>query len=90
MHVVFSLVDDDDVKDLPSTATEIASGFHNDNAYYIGNVILDNLWIKSAKMCLERSKARGDSECIANCLDIFDFQWKAPVLLCMALGLRTS
>ena len=87
-HVVFSLVDDDDVKDLPSTATEIASGFHNDNAYYIGNVILDNLWIKSAKMCLERSKARGDSECIANCLDIFDFQWKAPS--CSALSSGTK
>ena len=87
-HVVFSLVDDDDVKDLPSTATEIASGFHNDNAYYIGNVILDNLLIKSAKMCLERSKARGDSECIANCLDIFDSQWKAPS--CSALSSGTK
>ena len=47
-HVVFSLVDDDDVKN--STATEIASGFHNDNAYYIGNVkLVDQI----CKICIQ-------------------------------------
>ena len=71
-RVVFSLVDDNDVKDLPDTAAEIAAGFYNPNAYYIGNAELETIDIKSAKMCLERSKARGDSECITNCVDIVD------------------
>jgi hypothetical protein len=71
-RVVFSLVDDNEVKDLPDTAAEIAAGFYNPNAYYIGNAELETIDIKSAKMCLERSKARGDSECITNCVDIVD------------------
>jgi surface protein len=71
-RVVFSLVDDNDVKDLPSTAAGIAAGFYNPNAFYIGNAELEAIDIKSAKMCLERSKARGDSECTTNCVDIVD------------------
>ena len=73
--VVFSLVDDNSVKDLPSSAAEIAAGFQNPNAFYIGNAELEAINIKSAKMCLERSKARGDSECNTNCLDIVDSHW---------------
>ena len=56
-RVVFSLVDDNSVKDLPSSAAEIAAGFQNPNAFYIGNAELEAINIKSAKMCLERSKA---------------------------------
>ena len=74
-RVVFSLVDDNSVKDLPSTAAEIAAGFQNPNAFYIGNAKLETLDIKSAKMCLERSMARGDSKCNTNCLDIVDSHW---------------
>ena len=74
-RVVFSLVDDNSVKDLPSSAAEIAAGFQNPNAFYIGNAELEAINIKSAKMCLERSKARGDSECNTNCLDIVDSLW---------------
>ena len=37
-----------------------------------GNAELEAIDIKSAKMCLERSKARGDSECTTNCVDIVD------------------
>ena len=74
---VFSLVDDNSVKDLPSSAAEIAAGFQNPNAFYIGNAELEAINIKSAKMCLERSKARGDSECNTNCLDIVDSHWSS-------------
>ena len=76
-RVVFSLVDDNSVKDLPSSAAEIAAGFQNSNAFYIGNAELEAINIKSAKMCLERSKARGDSECNTNCLDIVDSHWSS-------------
>ena len=74
---MFSLVDDNSVKDLPSSAAEIAAGFQNPNAFYIGNAELEAINIKSAKMCLERSKARGDSECNTNCLDIVDSHWSS-------------
>jgi len=72
-RVVFSLVDDNEVKDLPDTAAEIAAGFYNRNAYYIGNAELEthrHQICKDVPGALEGE--RGDSECITNCVDIVD------------------
>ena len=80
---MFSLVDDDDVKDLPST-TEIASGFHNDNAYYIernSGQLVDQI----CQNVPQRSKAEVILSAL-NCLDIFDFQWKAPSCSALSSG----
>ena len=52
---VFSLVDDNSVKDLPSSAAEIAAGFQNPNAFYIGNAELEAINIRSRRRCCASS-----------------------------------
>jgi hypothetical protein len=48
---LFAIYDDRTKDDLPNTKAEIAAGFGNDNAFYIGNEALNRLDILSAEIC---------------------------------------
>jgi len=56
--VPFYYGDDNSVDDIPNTLEEIAEGFSNANAYFIGNKALSELKLNEAQLCLEDTAAK--------------------------------
>jgi len=73
---VFYLHDDPSLNDMPDTPADIAPGFTNDNAMYVGNYRVAQMPITGLKMCLAE-KATG----IELCYDVTDtdFTWTGDV-----------
>jgi len=66
--------DDDMVDDIPNTAEEIAAGFQNDNAAFVGNRRLQSMRLTGVRMCLEESHAPG-SDCKRICYKAVEGDW---------------
>jgi len=72
-HYLLDYSDDPSKDDVPDEQAEIAAGFSNSNAFYIGNAKLADLPIRAAQMCALASNARlEDGACQWSCADLPD------------------
>jgi len=62
--------DDRSVDDLPDSASTVAGGFANSNAFYIGNEQLANLDISAVEVCALASKDSASYDCNAACFAV--------------------
>lgn len=60
--------DDRSTNDLPDDAAAIAAGFHNENAYYIGDAALEELDLEEIQVCALVS----GKNCMKNCYTMTD------------------